>query len=137
MNRASFFLGFIYLHTIRGLLYKRFYSIHAWSVRVTMLILSMLTAFLGYVLPWGQMSFWGATVITNIVTAVPYVGVTIVNWVWGRFSVGNATISRFYSLHFLVPFLIAALSVFHLFYIHVGGSGNPVGEYSQSMKIYF
>jgi len=137
INRASFFLGLIYLHTMRRLLYKRFYSFHAWSVGVTILILSILTAFLGYVLPWGQMSFWGATVITNLVTAIPSIRVTIVNWIWGGFSVGAATLSRFYSIHFLVPFVIRALSVFHLFYIHEQRSRNPIREFSNSLKIYF
>jgi len=137
MNRASFFLGLIYLHTLRGILYKRYRNENAWNAGVTILILSILTAFLGYVLPWGQMSFWGATVITNLVTALPVVGTPIVQWIWGGFSVRGATLSRFYSIHFLVPFLIAALSCVHLFFIHEKRSGNPLGEFSDSMKVYF
>nr|CUH72606.1 cytochrome b [Rhopalaea idoneta] len=138
INGASFFIGLIYFHFCRGLYYKRYSSLHAWMIGVTLLILSMLTAFLGYVLPWGQMSFWGATVITNLVSAVPYVGTDIVYWLWGGYSVSAPTLSRFYTFHFLFPLIIALFSVVHLYFIHSsGGSGNPVGFFSNSLKIDF
>nr|YP_009029843.1 cytochrome b [Clavelina oblonga]CAL24385.1 cytochrome b [Clavelina oblonga] len=138
MNGASFFLGLIYLHIGRGVYYKRYYSTFAWIIGVILLVLSMLTAFLGYVLPWGQMSFWGATVITNMVSALPKYGTMIVYWLWGGFSVGAPTLTRFYTFHFLFPFLIAIFAILHLYFIHSsGGSGNPLGMYSDNMKIPF
>nr|YP_004935110.1 cytochrome b [Trimusculus reticulatus]AEQ93931.1 cytochrome b [Trimusculus reticulatus] len=137
-NGASFFFVFMYLHIGRGLYYQSYISQpRTWMIGVTIFIVSMGTAFLGYVLPWGQMSFWGATVITNLVSAVPYLGTSIVEWVWGGFSVGQSTLNRFFSLHFILPFLIAGLSLLHLFYLHEKGSTNPLGELSHSSKIPF
>ena len=97
----------------------------------------MATAFIGYVLPWGQMSFWGATVITNLLSAIPYIGTDIVQWVWGGFSVSNATLNRFYSLHYLFPFLLVALAAVHLICLHVEGSNNPIGVKSDVDKVSF
>jgi len=97
----------------------------------------MATAFIGYVLPWGQMSFWGATVITNLLSAIPYIGTDIVQWVWGGFSVSNATLNRFYSLHYLLPFILAALAAVHLICLHEDGSNNPIGVQSEIDKVPF
>nr|YP_010574762.1 cytochrome b [Verconia nivalis]UZI00333.1 cytochrome b [Verconia nivalis] len=137
-NGASLFFVFLYLHVGRGLYYQSYISQpHTWLVGVTIFLVSMGTAFLGYVLPWGQMSFWGATVITNLVSAVPYLGSSIVEWVWGGFSVGQSTLNRFFSLHFILPFLIAGLSGLHILFLHEKGSTNPLGELSHSSKIPF
>nr|YP_001481131.1 cytochrome b [Phallusia mammillata]CAL23073.2 cytochrome b [Phallusia mammillata] len=136
-NGASVFLALIYLHMGRGIYYKRYGNLHTWSVGVVLLALSMLTAFLGYVLPWGQMSFWGATVITNLMTAIPIWGGALVTWVWGGFSVDNAALNRFYTLHFLVPFIIGVMALVHLVVLHEEGSGNPLGVFSSSFKIFF
>nr|YP_008083016.1 cytochrome b [Rhodosoma turcicum]CCO25795.1 cytochrome b [Rhodosoma turcicum] len=125
-NGASFFLGCMYIHVGRGLFYKRYFSVHVWNIGVVLLLLSMLTGFLGYVLPWGQMSFWGATVITNLLSVLPW-GSKIVAWLWGGYAVDKATLSRFYALHFIMPFVIMALSLLHLFFLHDVGSGNPQG----------
>nr|YP_003331399.1 cytochrome b [Aplidium conicum]CAX68848.1 cytochrome b [Aplidium conicum] len=138
MNGASMFLALIYLHTSRGLYYKRYGNFHAWSVGVLMLALSMLSAFLGYVLPWGQMSFWGATVITNMISALPVYGTNVVYWLWGGYSVAGPTLSRFFTFHFIFPLIIAFLALIHLYFIHGGGgSGNPLGMFSDSYKISF
>lgn len=126
-NGASFFFIFLYLHVGRGLYYGSFKAVHGWSVGVVLLLLVIATAFLGYVLPWGQMSFWGATVITNFLSAVPYVGGILVEWVWGGFAVDNATLTRFYAFHFLVPFLILGLTIVHLVFLHEVGANNPLG----------
>jgi len=104
---------------------------------VLLLILMMATAFIGYVLPWGQMSFWGVTVITNFFSAIPYVGKSIVEWLWGGFSIGNPTLNRFFSFHYLFPFIIAGVSIFHLSLLHIDGSNNPLGIKSTSNKINF
>ena len=135
-NRASFFILFIYLHIFRGIYYKRFSNIHAWIARVSLLGLSIGTAFLRYVLPWRQISYWGATVITNLVSAIPYVRESIVFWLWGRFSVDLPTLNRFYTFHFILPFVISFLSVIHLLLIHEKRSRNPLGFYS-SIKLDF
>lgn len=130
-NGASFFFIVVYMHVRRGLYYGSYAHPrgHLWSSGVLIRILMMGTAFLGYVLPFGQMSLWGATVITNLVSAVPRVGESVVEWVWGGFSVGNATLNRFFSLHFTLPFVIAALALVHLALLHSEGvgSGNPLG----------
>uniref|UniRef100_P48884 Cytochrome b n=1 Tax=Albinaria caerulea TaxID=42349 RepID=CYB_ALBCA len=128
-NGASLFFLFMYAHIGRGLYYQS-YIIHprVWMVGVTIFLVSMATAFLGYVLPWGQMSFWGATVITNLLSAVPYFGPSMVEWVWGGFSVGHATLNRFFSLHFLLPFLISGLALLHIIFLHDKGSSNPLGN---------
>nr|YP_009487255.1 apocytochrome b [Russula foetens]AWB36157.1 apocytochrome b [Russula foetens] len=128
-NVASFFFIFVYAHIARGLYYSSYKSprILVWSIGVIILILMMAIAFLGYVLPYGQMSLWGATVITNLLSAVPFFGQDLVELIWGGFSVSNATLNRFFSLHFLLPFLLAALVVGHLMALHTHGSNNPNG----------
>nr|YP_010350528.1 cytochrome b [Synagrops philippinensis]UOK10021.1 cytochrome b [Synagrops philippinensis]UVN21653.1 cytochrome b [Synagrops philippinensis] len=136
-NGASFFFVCIYLHIGRGLYYGSYLYKETWNVGVVLLLLVMMTAFVGYVLPWGQMSFWGATVITNLLSAVPYVGTTLVQWIWGGFSVDNATLTRFFSFHFLFPFVIAAMTMIHLIFLHETGSNNPLGLNSDSDKIPF
>nr|YP_009058436.1 cytochrome b [Howella brodiei]BAE72441.1 cytochrome b [Howella sp. hksulu01]BAP40465.1 cytochrome b [Howella brodiei] len=136
-NGASFFFICIYLHIGRGLYYGSYLSKETWNVGVVLLLLVMMTAFVGYVLPWGQMSFWGATVITNLLSAVPYVGNTLVQWIWGGFSVDNATLTRFFAFHFLFPFLIAGATIIHLFFLHTTGSNNPLGLNSDTDKISF
>nr|YP_010044613.1 cytochrome b [Dorcus koreanus]QPF24635.1 cytochrome b [Dorcus koreanus] len=136
-NGASFFFICLYLHVGRGLYYSSYNLELTWSVGVIILFCVMATAFLGYVLPWGQMSFWGATVITNLLSAIPYVGTLIVQWLWGGFAVDNATLTRFFALHFLLPFIIAALVMIHLLFLHQTGSNNPLGTNSNIDKIPF
>nr|YP_003457251.1 cytochrome b [Ceratias uranoscopus]WNN67242.1 cytochrome b [Ceratias holboelli]BAI77286.1 cytochrome b [Ceratias uranoscopus] len=136
-NGASFFFICIYLHIGRGLYYGSYLYKETWNVGVVLLLLVMMTAFVGYVLPWGQMSFWGATVITNLLSAVPYVGNSLVQWIWGGFSVDNATLTRFFAFHFLLPFIIAALTVIHLLFLHETGSNNPLGLNSDADKVPF
>jgi ubiquinol-cytochrome c reductase cytochrome b subunit len=133
-NVASFFFIFVYAHIARGLYYGSYKAprLMAWSIGVIILILMMATAFLGYVLPYGQMSLWGATVITNLLSAIPVFGQDLVELIWGGFSVNNATLNRFFSLHYLLPFLLAALVVAHLIALHTHGSGNPNGVGSSS-----
>ena len=128
-NVASFFFIFVYMHIGRGLYYSSYKSprVLVWSIGVIILVLMMAIAFLGYVLPYGQMSLWGATVITNLLSAIPVFGVDIVELIWGGFSVSNATLNRFFSLHYLLPFVLAALAVAHLIALHVHGSSNPNG----------
>nr|UHJ18876.1 cytochrome b [Psyttalia incisi] len=137
MNGASFFFICVYLHIGRGLYYMSYKFIKTWIVGVLLLLFMMGTAFLGYVLPWGQMSFWGATVITNLVSALPYVGIMLVEWLWGGFSVNNATLNRFYSLHFLMPFILLLMVIIHLMFLHETGSNNPLGLESNNYKIIF
>ena len=138
-NGASMFLLAIYIHVFRGMYYGSYTYPRetVWYIGVTILLLTILTAFLGYVLPWGQMSFWGATVITNLVSAIPVVGTDIVYWLWGGFSVDNATLNRFFSLHYLLPFIIAALSAIHLIVLHTPKSNNPLGLTSTYDRIPF
>nr|ACA62667.1 cytochrome b [Calisoga longitarsis] len=126
-NGASMFFLFLYLHVGRGIYYGSYVFMKVWMSGVSILLLSMATAFLGYVLPWGQMSFWAATVITNLLSAIPYVGVTLVEWVWGGFAVSNPTLIRFFSFHFILPFVILVVVVGHLVFLHETGSSNPVG----------
>nr|YP_010042796.1 cytochrome b [Euretaster insignis]QPC56458.1 cytochrome b [Euretaster insignis] len=126
-NTASFFFLCLYFHIGRGLYYGSYLNTETWNIGIILLLLTMLTAFVGYVLPWGQMSFWGATVITNLVSALPYIGNTIVQWIWGGFSIDNATLNRFFSFHFLFPFIILAFSILHLLFLHQTGSNNPTG----------
>nr|YP_010374290.1 cytochrome b [Tholosanus proximus]QVD38912.1 cytochrome b [Tholosanus proximus] len=126
-NGASLFFICLYLHIGRGLYYGSYKLFMTWSIGVLLLFLIMGTAFLGYVLPWGQMSLWGATVITNLLSAIPYLGKTLVMWLWGGFSVDNATLTRFFTLHFLLPFLIMAMVILHLLFLHQTGSNNPLG----------
>nr|YP_009406977.1 cytochrome b [Stygiocaris lancifera]ASA39513.1 cytochrome b [Stygiocaris lancifera] len=136
-NGASFFFVCSYMHVGRGMYYGSYKYMHTWMVGVIILLLTMATAFLGYVLPWGQMSFWGATVITNLFSAIPYIGSDFVYWIWGGFAVDNATLARFYSLHFLFPFIIMAASMVHILFLHQTGSNNPLGIPSQVNKISF
>nr|YP_010326867.1 cytochrome b [Condica capensis]UNP54116.1 cytochrome b [Condica capensis] len=136
-NGASFFFICIYLHIGRGIYYESFNLKYTWMVGVIILFLLMATAFMGYVLPWGQMSFWGATVITNLLSAIPSLGMKIVNWIWGGFAVDNATLTRFYTFHFLLPFIILMMTMIHLLFLHQTGSNNPLGLNSNLDKIPF
>ena len=136
-NGASFFFICLYIHTGRGIYYGSFLYLHAWSVGVIILLLVIATAFLGYVLPWGQISFWGATVITNLFSAIPYIGPDLVQWIWGGFAVDNATLTRFFPLHFLFPFVVAAATLIHILFIHQTGSNNPLGILRNVDKIPF
>lgn len=138
-NGASMFFICVFMHIGRGIYHGSYTSPRemVWGVGVVLLIVMMATAFIGYVLPWGQMSFWGATVITNLISAIPYVGKDIVEWVWGGFSVSNATLNRFFSLHYLLPFVIAGLVIVHLIALHEHGSNNPLGVDGNIDKIPF
>nr|AIY51229.1 cytochrome b [Noturus elegans] len=136
-NGASFFFICIYLHIGRGLYYGSYLYKETWNIGVILLLLVMMTAFVGYVLPWGQMSFWGATVITNLLSAVPYMGDALVQWIWGGFSVDNATLTRFFAFHFLLPFAIIAATLLHALFLHETGSNNPAGLNSDIDKISF
>nr|YP_009447611.1 cytochrome b [Carabus lafossei]ATY70049.1 cytochrome b [Carabus lafossei] len=136
-NGASFFFICIYLHIGRGMYYGSYKFMHTWMVGVIILFMVMGTAFMGYVLPWGQMSFWGATVITNLLSAIPYLGTMLVQWVWGGFAVDNATLTRFFTIHFLLPFIVTALVMIHLLFLHQTGSNNPLGINSNTDKITF
>nr|URX54498.1 cytochrome b [Glyptotermes sp. 18 AB-2022a] len=136
-NGASVFFICIYMHIGRNIYYGSYKLMHTWSIGVLILFVTMATAFLGYVLPWGQMSFWGATVITNLLSAVPYMGMELVQWVWGGFAVDNATLTRFFTLHFLMPFVITALVLMHLLFLHQTGSNNPMGLKSDTDKMPF
>nr|QYY47840.1 cytochrome b [Bufo gargarizans] len=136
-NGASFFFICIYLHIGRGMYYGSFLFKETWNIGVILLFLVMATAFVGYVLPWGQMSFWGATVITNLLSAAPYIGTELVQWIWGGFSVDNATLTRFFTFHFILPFVIAGASMLHLLFLHQTGSSNPTGLNPNFDKIPF
>nr|AFI23511.1 cytochrome b [Ammianus toi] len=137
MNGASLFFICLYLHIGRGMYYGSYKLLEVWNIGVMIFITTMATAFLGYVLPWGQMSMWGATVITNLVSAIPYLGDSIVKWLWGGFSVSNATLNRFFTLHFIMPFIIAVMVMLHLLFLHMTGSNNPLGLNSNHDKISF
>nr|YP_002586893.1 cytochrome b [Stenella attenuata]ACB06074.1 cytochrome b [Stenella attenuata] len=126
-NGASMFFICLYAHIGRGLYYGSYMFQETWNIGVLLLLTVMATAFVGYVLPWGQMSFWGATVITNLLSAIPYIGTTLVEWIWGGFSVDKATLTRFFAFHFILPFIITALSAVHLLFLHETGSNNPTG----------
>nr|QOL00697.1 cytochrome b [Mongolotettix japonicus] len=136
-NGASMFFICIYLHVGRGIYYGSYLYMHTWMIGTVILFLVMATAFMGYVLPWGQMSFWGATVITNLLSAIPYLGTNLVQWVWGGFAVDNATLNRFFTFHFVLPFMISAMATIHLFFLHQTGSNNPIGLNSNIEKIPF
>nr|ABO21587.1 cytochrome b [Leptobrachium ailaonicum]ADA53640.1 cytochrome b [Leptobrachium ailaonicum] len=136
-NGASFFFICIYFHIGRGLYYGSFLFKETWNIGVILFFLVMATAFVGYVLPWGQMSFWGATVITNLLSAFPYIGNVLVQWIWGGFSVDNATLTRFFTFHFLLPFIIVGVTMIHLLFLHETGSSNPTGLNSNTDKIPF
>nr|AXS65709.1 cytochrome b [Curculionoidea sp. 1 KM-2017] len=136
-NGASMFFICLYIHIGRGIYYSSYLLMETWMIGVTIFFLTMATAFLGYVLPWGQMSFWGATVITNLISAIPYLGNSLVIWIWGGFAVDNATLNRFFSFHFLLPFIVFALVMIHLLYLHQTGSNNPLGLENNIDKIQF
>lgn len=136
-NGASFFFICIYLHIGRGIYYGSYKFNYTWNIGVILLFLTIGTAFIGYVLPWGQISFWGATVITNLLSAIPYIGIDVVQWLWGGFAVDNATLTRFYSFHFLFPFIIIAITLIHLLFLHQTGSNNPLGINRNRDKIPF
>ena len=136
-NGASFFFICLYAHIGRGIYYGSFLYLHTWSVGVLILFLVIATAFLGYVLPWGQISFWGATVITNLFSAIPLIGTDLVQWIWGGFAVDNATLTRFFMFHFLLPFTVAGASIIHILFLHQTGSNNPLGLSRQIEKLPF
>nr|UEK75595.1 cytochrome b [Epistrophe zibaiensis] len=136
-NGASFFFICIYMHVGRGMYYGSFLFTPTWLSGTIILFLVMATAFMGYVLPWGQMSFWGATVITNLLSAIPYLGLDLVQWIWGGFAVDNATLTRFFTFHFILPFIVLAAVMIHLLFLHQTGSNNPMGLNSNLDKIPF
>nr|YP_009519719.1 cytochrome b [Colpocephalum griffoneae]AYC65893.1 cytochrome b [Colpocephalum griffoneae] len=136
-NGATFFFGLIYFHIARGMYYMSYSLTWVWLVGLMIFLLFMGVAFMGYVLPWGQMSYWGATVITNLISAIPWLGKAIVEWVWGGFSVSGPTLVRFFSLHFILPFIGLVLVMVHLFFLHETGSNNPLGVMKNSDKISF
>ena len=130
MNGASMFFAIVYIHLFRGLYYGSYKQPREllWILGVVILILMIATAFMGYVLPWGQMSYWAATVITNLFSAIPWIGQSIVTLLWGGFTVGNPTLNRFYALHYLLPFIILGVVLLHLVALHRFGSNNPLGD---------
>nr|QWS05431.1 cytochrome b [Cerynia lineola] len=136
-NGASMFFIMLYLHTGRGIYYGSYKLKKTWISGVMIMLTLMATAFLGYVLPWGQMSFWGATVITNLISAVPYVGDMLVKWMWGGFAVDNPTLNRFYTFHFILPFILSTMVITHLIFLHESGSSNPLGTKNNIDKIPF
>lgn len=136
-NGASFFFFCLYFHIGRGMFYGSYLYTLTWFSGIALLLLTMGAAFMGYVLPWGQISFWGATVITSMLSAVPYVGDMVVQWIWGGFAVDNATLNRFFTFHFLIPFIIAGMVMVHLLFLHQRGSNNPLGLKRDSDKIPF
>jgi len=136
-NGARIFFVFLYLHIARGLYYRSFTFTHVWIIGCSILFLTIGTAFLGYVLPWGQIRFWGATVITNLICVIPKLGTIIVNIFWGGFAVDNSSLTRFFTLHFLFPFIIAGIRGLHLFFLHLRGSNNPLGLGQRSDKLKF
>ena len=136
-NGGSIFFLFLYLHTGRGLYYNSFLLKETWIIGVVILVLTIAAAFTGYVLPWGQIRFWGATVITRIFSAIPYIGQILVEWIWGGFAVDNATLNRFFSFHFLIPFILIGASAAHIIFLHQTGSNNPIGVNCDSDRIPF
>ena len=137
INGASFYFLIIYIHISRNLFYCSYKLNNVWGIGIIILLISIAAAFIGYVLPWGQISYWGATVITNLLSAIPYIGDTIVLWIWGGFSINNATLNRFFSLHFILPLLILFIVILHLFALHLTGSSNPLGSNFNNYKISF
>lgn len=136
-NGASIFFIIVYMHMGRSLYFKSYRNKNLWYTGIIIFALMMATAFMGYVLVWGQMSFWGATVITNLASAIPFVGDNIAIWLWGGFAIDNATLNRFFSLHFVLPFIIAAVSLVHILVLHNAGSTNPIGVENKLDKISF
>lgn len=138
-NGASFFFIVVFLHVGRGIYHGSYTKPRqmVWTIGVIILVVMMATAFIGYCLVWGQMSLWGATVITNLLSAIPFVGTDIVQWLWGGFSIGNPTLNRFFSLHYLLPFVLAGLVLVHLIALHINGSNNPLGIAGDIDKVPF
>nr|Q34376.2 RecName: Full=Cytochrome b; AltName: Full=Complex III subunit 3; AltName: Full=Complex III subunit III; AltName: Full=Cytochrome b-c1 complex subunit 3; AltName: Full=Ubiquinol-cytochrome-c reductase complex cytochrome b subunit [Dasykaluta rosamondae]AAB40883.1 cytochrome b [Dasykaluta rosamondae] len=136
-NGASMFFMCLFLHVGRGIYYGSYLYKETWNIGVILLLTVMATAFVGYVLPWGQMSFWGATVIMNLLSAIPYIGTTLAEWIWGGFAVDKATLTRFFAFHFILPFIIVAFAAVHLLFLHETGSNNPTGINPDSDKIPF
>nr|UZZ43917.1 cytochrome b [Ecnomus sp. XG-2021] len=136
-NGASMYFICIYLHIGRNMYYETFNNMMTWFSGIFILFMSMATAFLGYVLPWGQMSYWGATVITNLLSSIPYIGNMITKWMWGGYSINNATLNRFFSFHFLLPFIITGLVILHLMFLHYNKSSNPINYMKKNDKIPF
>nr|ATN41488.1 cytochrome b [Macaca fascicularis] len=136
-NGASMLFICLFLHIGRGLYYGSYLLLETWNIGIMLLLMTMTTAFMGYVLPWGQMSFWGATVITNLLSAIPYIGTNLVQWIWGGYAIDSPTLTRFFTLHFILPFIIIALTAVHLLFLHETGSNNPCGISSDSDKITF
>lgn len=136
-NGASIFFLFIYLHIGRGVYYGSYSITETWNIGVIIYIATIATAFMGYVLPWGQIRFWGATVITNLFSAIPYIGTMLVEWIWGGFAVDNPTLNRFFALHFVLPFVLIALVVVHIIFLHQTGSNNPLGINCDSDRVPF
>ena len=134
---ASFFFLFLYLHIGRGVYYGSYVFPELWNIGTMIYLLLIGTAFLGYVLPWGQISYWGATVITNLLSAIPYLGPVLVEWVWGGFAVSNPTLTRFFALHYLLPFVVSAFVILHIFFLHMHGRSNPLGVSSNTNKVPF
>lgn len=137
INGASFFFLIIFIHISRGIIFSSFKGKETWISGISILFILIGTAFMGYVLPWGQISFWGATVITNLVSAIPFIGNYIVQWLWGGFSVGQATLNRFFAIHFLLPFILSAFIIIHLASLHMTGSNSPTGVKTNTDKIMF
>lgn len=136
-NGARFFFFCLYFHIGRGIYYGSYFLHITWRVGVIILLATIAAAFFGYVLPWGQISIWGASVITRLFSAIPYIGEDFVQWLWGGFAVNNATLTRFFAFHFLVPFIVIALVIIHLLFLHQTGSNNPLGLSSRYNKIPF
>jgi len=138
-NIASFFFIFVYVHLLRGLYFKSYFNPRKilWYTGLIIFLLIIATAFIGYVLPWGQISFWGATVITNLFSAIPVFGKSIAQWLWGGYAIDNATLGRFFSLHYLLPFVISVFALIHLYFLHIYGSNTPVGLNNMYDKITF
>ena len=136
-NGASFFFLSIYIHMSRGLYYFSFYYIKVWLTGLGTLLLSMAIGFFGYVLPWGQMSYWAATVITNLFSIIPYIGLDVVQWLWGGFAVSLPTLTRFFALHYLCPFILLFVVLLHIIFLHETGSNNPLGVTTKRDKIPF
>nr|YP_010586415.1 cytochrome b [Nyctiophylax orbicularis]UZZ44203.1 cytochrome b [Nyctiophylax orbicularis] len=136
-NGASMFFICIYIHIGRNLYYESFQNKMTWNSGIIILFMLMATAFMGYVLPWGQMSFWGATVITNLISVIPYMGVSITQWIWGGFSINNATLNRFFSIHFIMPFIMIMMIMIHLIFLHKESSNNPLNINKNIDKIQF
>nr|ADA62262.1 cytochrome b [Mengenilla australiensis] len=136
-NMASMFFMFMYMHIGRNLFFNSSILKKTWLTGTTIFLISMMIAFLGYVLPWGQMSFWGAMVITNLLTTIPYIGINLTEWIWGNFSINNATLMRFFCFHFILPFILSIFILLHLLFLHHTGSNNPLGISSNQDKIHF